>query len=1196
MRVNEQSGGENRILPCNPAPRDLHAKKRGMRSILAALLSVVVAASIGVVGGAVPAAADSAPGPNVPVTVTADRLPTVQHNGVGWTQVIIGNKVYVGGNFSQARPSGAAPGTQEVPRNHILAYDITTGVLDTAFAPSMNGEVTALAASPDGTRLYVGGSFTAINGATVWRVAALNPNNGSIITTFLPRMSASVRAIVATPTTVYMGGLFNAVGTVSRDRLAAVSASNGALLPWNPVAAGGRVNALSLSPDGGSMVVGGAFTTLNGSSNPGFGLGKVDTNIGALLPFQINNVVRNGGTNGSITTLATDGTNVYGAGYTFGRSSTLEGTFSVNWANDSTNWIEDCHGDTYSVFPVDDLVYTAGHAHYCGNVGGFPQAEPWEFQRGVAFSKAASGVVTQESHGYTNFAGTPAPKLQNWFPFMNAGTFTGQDQGPWTVTGNSNYIVMAGEFTNVNSQSQQGMVRYAKSNIAPNLRGPRVTGANFVPTLSTPAPGAVRVRWQANWDPDNENLVYEVRRDNILIHTISQASTFWNRPGMTFVDTGRIAGRSYAYRLYARDPFGVQAVSDIARITAVGEVTPPGTYAQSVLADQPNNYWRLGESSGTTGVDLAGKDDLLLRPGVSLGADGAIGGVTDTAANFNGTLDGVAADPTLNFRPNTFSTEAWIRTNTTAGGKIIGYGNTQTASSADYDRHVYMDNLGRIFFGVRPGGSIGIRTTINSTAPYNDNQWHHIVATLGPNGMQLFVDGVLAANRTDTTSAWPFDGYWRIGGDNLSNWPSRPTSRFLNGQIDEVAIYPTVLPTSRIQAHYVASGRNVNAPPAPPVAEFTSSTQGLTASVDGTASSDANGPISNYAWTFGDGGTGSGVTAQHSYAASGTYDVTLTVTDNTGFTNSVTHPVTVTAPPANQVPVADFSSQVNNLAVAFNGSASADADGTIANYAWDFGDSTTGSGPTVDHTYATAGTYAVTLTVTDDDGATGIVTKNVSVTAPPANAILAADVFGRTLASSWGNADTGGAWSTTGTAANYGVGNGVGTMILGAPGITRSASLGGVTAAAADIQVKASMDKIGNGGGTFISVTGRRVGADDYRTKLKVSATGATTLYLTRIQGGVETILTTTAVSGLVLAAGEPVHLRMQVTGSGTTTLRAKVWRDGTVEPATWLLTATDNAASLQAAGTTGVLGYLSGSATNSPVTVRFDDYVVKVP
>ncbi|MFD5277259.1 PKD domain-containing protein [Pseudarthrobacter sp. NPDC058362] len=1120
-------------------------------------------------------------------------MPTPQHNGVAWVQLVIGNTVFVGGDFSRARPAGAAAGTNEVVRENILAYNLTTGEL-LPFAPSLNGEVTALAASPDGSRLYVGGSFTSFNGAKVWRAIALNPVTGALNLGFLPKMSASVRAIVATADTVFLGGLFNGVGSVSRDRLAAVSATDASLLPWNPVASGGRVNALALSPDGASMVVGGAFTSLNGSTNPGYGLGKVDTNLGALQPFQINNIVRNGGTSGSITSLATDGANVYGSGYTFGRSSTLEGIFSVKWSDDTTSWLEDCHGDTYSVQPIGDVVYAAGHAHYCGNVGGFPQEEPWQFSRGIAFSRAATGVVSPESHGYTNFAGNPAPSLLNWFPIMNAGTFTGQDQGPWTVAGSADYVVMAGEFTIVNNQPQQGMTRFAKSSIAPNARGPRVTGQNFNPTLSTPAAGEVRVRWQANWDQDNANLTYDVRRNGAVVATFNQASTFWKRPGMTFTDTGLVPGESYGYRIFVRDPFGNEARSDTVTIDAVGSVAPAGSYAGQVLADNPVNYWRLGESSGATAVDLAGRDDLVVRPGVTFGAAGALNGETNTAAAFNGTADAVAGSPTLVSRPGSFTTEAWIRTNSISGGRIIGYGNTVTGVSADYDRHVYMDNLGRIFFGVRPAGSTGTRLTVNTTLVFNNNLWHHVVATLGPNGMQIVVDGTVRAGRTDVTAAWPFDGYWRVGGDNLSNWPSRPTSRYLTGQIDDVAIYPGVLPLSRIQAHYVASGRTVDAPPAPPTAAFTAETDGLTVNVDGTASSDANGPIAAYDWKFGDGATGTGVKASHTYAAGGTYTIQLTVTDNTGNKHSTTKAVTVTAPPANKVPVASFTADVADLTASLDGSGSSDPDGTIAGYTWDFGDSTTGTGATATHTYAEAGTYAVKLTVTDDDGATGAVTKSLTVTAPAAGTVLAADAFGRSATGGWGTADTGGAWTVAGGNTNFAVNNGSGAATLGAAGASRSAFLEDVSTAAFDGRITLSADKVANGGGMFASLLGRRVSSNDYRAKVKIAGNGAVSLYLTRVVNNAETTIAGPLnISGLTMAASDPLVLRLRLEGTGPTAVSGKVWRASGAEPTTWQLTVNDSTAALQAAGAMGVVAYLSGSATNAPVVMRFDDLSV---
>ena len=70
------------------------------------------------------------PDPSVPETVSAAALPTVQINGVVWDQVIVGNRVFATGQFTQARPAGAAPGTNETPRSNILAYDLTTGEPD----------------------------------------------------------------------------------------------------------------------------------------------------------------------------------------------------------------------------------------------------------------------------------------------------------------------------------------------------------------------------------------------------------------------------------------------------------------------------------------------------------------------------------------------------------------------------------------------------------------------------------------------------------------------------------------------------------------------------------------------------------------------------------------------------------------------------------------------------------------------------------------------------------------------------------------------------------------------------------------------------------------------------------------------------------------------------------------------------------
>jgi TolB protein len=86
--------------------------------------------------------------------------------------------------------------------------------------------------------------------------------------------------------------------------------------------------------------------------------------------------------------------------------------------------------------------------------------------------------------------------------------------------------------------------------------------------------------------------------------------------------------------------------------------------------------------------------------------------------------------------------------------------------------------------------------------------------------------------------------------------------------------------------------------------------------------------------------------------------------------------------PINVQPIASFTSACSGLTCSFDGSNSSDPDGTITNYAWNFGDGTTSSGSTVSHTYATAGTYPITLTVTDNGGATGAQGKSLTVIQP----------------------------------------------------------------------------------------------------------------------------------------------------------------------------------------------------------------------
>jgi hypothetical protein len=535
------------------------------------LLALASAAALvaSVMVGAGGATADTAPpSTSTPKTVAADALPTVQINGVVWAQVIVGNTVYVGGEFTKARPAGAAPGVSEVTRNNMLAYNLTTGVM-TSFNPNVNAAVRALAVSTDGTRVYAGGNFTSVGGVSRQRVAAFDAVSGSLISSWAPTLNGNVKAIGVSSSKVFVGGSFSSASGQSRRNIAAFSTSSGSVQTWKGSFGSGSVSALAVSPDGAKVVIGGSFLSYNGGTNPGYGLAMTDSSTGASLPMKANSLIRNAGSNGAILSLTGSSQGIFGAGYDFGEGANFEGAFRASWTDGTIIWLEDCHGDTYSVVPLTDVVYTTGHPHFCGNIGGFPETSPRQYYRTLTFTMNATQTVKRNTTGnYYNFEGSPAPTLLHYYPYINAGTYTGQSQGPWHVTANSDYVLYGGEFTIVNNKRQQGLVRFPASSIAPNDEGPRVSGAEFVPTLTTPAAGTVKVSWKANYDRDNEKLTYEVLRNGVVVATVTGLSSEWKRPTMSWTDTGRTRGTSYSYQLKAIDPFGNSRTGNSVSITA----------------------------------------------------------------------------------------------------------------------------------------------------------------------------------------------------------------------------------------------------------------------------------------------------------------------------------------------------------------------------------------------------------------------------------------------------------------------------------------------------------------------------------------------------------------------------------------------------------------------------------------------------
>ncbi|MEL6732337.1 MAG: PKD domain-containing protein [Bacteroidota bacterium] len=149
--------------------------------------------------------------------------------------------------------------------------------------------------------------------------------------------------------------------------------------------------------------------------------------------------------------------------------------------------------------------------------------------------------------------------------------------------------------------------------------------------------------------------------------------------------------------------------------------------------------------------------------------------------------------------------------------------------------------------------------------------------------------------------------------------------------------------------------------------------------------------INTYRWNFGDGDTASGAEISHTFQRPGTYEVSLTVTDNEDVTHDTTQLITVQERPANDsLPVSIFTTQPSSgqvpLLVALDGSESYDQDekgASIVRYEWDFGDGQRGEGVTIQHSYTAVGSYKITLVVTDNEGSQATSSRFVMVSQIP---------------------------------------------------------------------------------------------------------------------------------------------------------------------------------------------------------------------
>ncbi len=340
----------------------------------------------------------------VPTTAS----PTWQTNATVWVTTYARGAFYLAGDFTKVRPPGAALGVNEVTRTYMAAFSASTGGL-LAFKHTFNARPSAIARSPDGSKLYVGGAFTTVDGKTRSRLAAFDTATG-------------------------VGGNFGYLNGVGRTRLGAVN-SAGTLDPnWKPTA-DATVYAMAVAPDGSRVFIGGYFSYVNGQYRRA--TASLYPTSGANAPWaSYKEVPAKSSTCSSNTkTVAVDTSKVY-----FGAEGTgggcFDGTFAARQSDGVKVWRDNCLGATQAVVVIGAWLYIGSHAHNCSTVpGGFGETSP---PHHLMRESTADGHIDL-----------------SWFPNTN-----GKPLGPRALATDGARLAVGGDFTSVNSKPQQGFTKF----------------------------------------------------------------------------------------------------------------------------------------------------------------------------------------------------------------------------------------------------------------------------------------------------------------------------------------------------------------------------------------------------------------------------------------------------------------------------------------------------------------------------------------------------------------------------------------------------------------------------------------------------------------------------------------------------------------------------------------------------------------
>lgn len=352
----------------------------------------------------------------------ADFTPQIQDGDVK-SIVQIGDRIFLGGSFTQVKEVGA--GKPVLTRTRVLAFDATTGKIDTSFAPTVDkGEVSVLLPAPDGRSVYAGGNFSNINGQRQFVLTRLDTATGQPITSFKPQLNAKVKDLRLAGGRLIVAGDFTTVGGVARTALAALNPETGARDDFLDANVAGTHNGgvtfvlkIDVTPDGSHLVGVGNFTTVAGQSRPQIFMLDLTgssaqlanwgtSRYGDLCSSSFNTYMRDVdfSPDGSFFVVTTTGAP---------RGTNLLCDTQARWENVTNGtgkqptWVNWTGGDTtYAVEITDHVVYTGGHFRWSNNAYGSDNPGQGAVDRqGIAALDPSNGLPFTWNPGRTRGVG-----------------------------------------------------------------------------------------------------------------------------------------------------------------------------------------------------------------------------------------------------------------------------------------------------------------------------------------------------------------------------------------------------------------------------------------------------------------------------------------------------------------------------------------------------------------------------------------------------------------------------------------------------------------------------------------------------------------------------------------------------------------------------------------------------------------------